>query len=348
MSDDDLPQGTVDDAPLSFDEGVDSIDNLLGSATVNPDEEDESNEAEADDAQEEAEDDSVDDGADEDEADAEAEDDSEEADDEDEDGPDEPDEPFADEEKLVKMGDGRTISVKELREYADKRVADFQRDYTRSKQEISERSKQVEEAAQTLSQHRDLILQWYEQRKPQPPDISMVDPNSPNYDGIGYSYLKAQYDADIAEWNHFQQMAQHESQRQQQEMQAQQQELLAQERTKLLETMPDLKNPEKFTEFRGDALKFGTETYGFSPEEVNAVGDSRYLRVLRDAIAYRKLMSKAPKAKEAVKGKPKVLKGGKRSNPQSKTSQGAKARADRLARTGDLDAGIAALMDFDL
>ena len=342
MSDDDLPQGTVDDAPLSFDEGVDSIDNLLGSATVNPDEEDESNEAEADDAQEEAEDDSADDGADEDEADAEEDVDS----DEEEDGSeDETEAQLAPDDLTVELEDGSRITVAEL-----KRNNLFQADYTRKTTEVAEQRKQfeernqkLEEAAQTLSQHRDFMLRWYEQNKPEPPDPSLMDT-----DPLGYLKEKEAYDRNYGTWSQLQQMQQAESQRQQQEMQAQQQELLAQERNKLLDRMPDLKDQAKFNEFRGDALKFGTEVYEFSPEEVNAVGDSRYLRVLRDAIAYQELKSKAPKAKEAVKGKPKVMKGGKRSSPQSKTSQGAKARADRLARTGDLEAGIASLMDFDL
>lgn len=340
MTANDLPNGTVADAPLSFDDGVDSIANLLD-PTPDPAEEDESNEADTDDTQE----------AEEENSDAESVDDVEDIADEDvEDDEEEQGSAIAPDDMVVALEDGTQITVAEL-----KRNNLYQRDYTKKTTELANERKQFseqkssfEKAAQTLTEHRDFILRWYEQNRPQPPDIDMVNPNSPNFDPVGYQFHKANYDVQVAEWNNLRNVAKAEQDRQTAELQGQVQDLLKQERTKLLEKMPDLKDPAKFQAFRADALKFGTELYDFTPDEINSVSDSRYLRVLRKAIAYDKLQAKAPKAKEAIQGKPKLIKSGKRSSQQDKTTQSAKARADRLAKTGSFDAGVASLMDLDL
>jgi hypothetical protein len=337
MSDSDLPRGTAADEPLSFDDGVVGIDNLLDPQDADLKEDDEAtNEA---DSEDHIEGDDPDDT--EEDADAEL---TEDDDDEAEDDQDDPDpSPFADEEALVKMADGRTIPVKELRDHADQRIKEIQRHTTQKNQELSERSKQVEQAANALREHRAFLLRVYEQNAPRPPDREMLET-----DPIGYMQARDDYERKAAEWQHMQQFSQAEQQRMQAEMQQQQRAFIEEEKGRMLERIPDFKDPAKLEAFKADAVKFGSEIYEFSPEEVMSVGDSRYLAVLKDAIAYRKLKAKAPAVKQTVQGKPKMLRGSKRVDPQTRNAREAKAKADRLRKTGSFDAGIEALMDLDL
>jgi hypothetical protein len=338
MSDSDLPNGTAADEPLSFDDGVVGIDALLDPQDADLKEDQATNEADAEDDAVEGDEPASEDI--EDDADADPKDEGNDED-EDQDGPDVT--PFAGEEALVKMADGRTITVKELRDHADTRIKEIQRHTTQKNQELSERSKQVEQAANALREHREFLLRVYEQNAPQPPDISMID-----HDPIGYMQAKEEYLARAAEWQHMQQFSQAEQQRMQAETAKQQQEFLQQERTRMVERIPEFKDPAKLETFKADALKFGMETYEFTQDEVLAVNDSRYLAVLKDAIELRKLKAKAPAVKQAVQAKPQMMRGSKRVDPQTRNAREAKAKAERLRTTGTFDAGIAALMDLDL
>jgi hypothetical protein len=339
MSDSDLPKGTAADEPLSFDDGVVGIDALLDPQDADLEEEDQAtNEADA-----EPDDDiEADDVDGEDEADA---DDDVDAD-EDEDESEEPElSKSAADDAMVTLDDGSQITVAEL-----KRNNLFQRDYTRKTQELSaerksfqEQQQRVEQAADALREHREFLLRVYEQNAPQPPDASML-----HDDPIGYMQEKDAYDRKAAEWYQMRQFSQAEQQRMQAEMAERQQHFLQEERSRMVQRIPELKDPAKLETFKADALKYGTEAYEFSPEEVMAVGDSRYLAVLKDAIAYRKLKAKAPAVKQTVQGKPKMMRGSKRVDPQTRNAREAKAKADRLRKTGSFDAGIDALMDLDL
>ena len=63
-------------------------------------------------------------------------------------------------------------------------------------------------------------------------------------------------------------------------------------------------------------------------------------------MSYRQLKGTAPETRKKLEGKPKILKPG--AKKVSKKVTASKARQDRLAKTGELDAAIDALMDFDL
>lgn len=339
MSERDLPQGTADAAPLSFDDGADAIADLLSPVTVDPGQEDESKEkAEADDAQEALEDDSDDEGADEDEASADDEDEDEESEDDDQ---EDAEGEFADENKFVTLADGRKLTVAELKDYASTRAADFQRDYTRKSEELAAKSKRVDETAQTLSQHRDFLLWAYQQIKPQPPDPSLIQS-----DFVAYTEQEAAYRAQERYWNQLQDGFKQFTRQETERSTLGQQERLAQEQARMFDLIPEFRNPAKLEEFKAEVAKVGTETYGFTPQELSGVADARMVAVLRDAISFRKLKNNAPRATEAIKGKPKMLKGKKSASPQDKNTRTRKARADQLAKSGDFDLGVEVLKDF--
>lgn len=66
---------------------------------------------------------------------------------------------------------------------------------------------------------------------------------------------------------------------------------LQEEQSKVLEAIPEWKDEAKAREGRQKLLSYG-KSLGFSDEELGAVYDSRMVRVLRDAAAYREMVEK--------------------------------------------------------
>lgn len=339
MSNSDLPvQGTADDAALSFDDGVDAIETLFGDPETDLSEEDQGHEA---------------DGEDEDEA-VEASDDTDpDADDEEDQGTGEEADGsgssgrFVSRDAKFRLDDGTVISVGDLA-----RNNLFQRDYTRKTEELKaerqsfDRDRQrVNEIAQHLATERDLILQATQFLLPEP-DRSMLDENSPNYDPHGYTVAKEHYAERV---NLLQRLA---SQRQQVDQQTQAERDQAEgmrrhrEAEALLQAAPEFKDEKVYRRFMTDAVSTMSK-YGLSPEEIDRVTDHRFYLLMRDIVKFHKARSGAPKVAEDMRRKP-TLQGGKRMDPKGKTSREASVRADRLRKTGSLEAGIASLMDFDL
>jgi hypothetical protein len=96
----------------------------------------------------------------------------------------------------VRLKDGSVISVQDL-----KRGFLSQQSFTRGTQEnakeretLASQKAEVEQYARSLQEQRDFILQVAQQYVPQPPDRSLLDRNSPNFDPITYAALKAEYD----------------------------------------------------------------------------------------------------------------------------------------------------------
>lgn len=341
MTDSDRPLDGSAGEPVTFDDGVEDISNLLG-PTPDPDE-DEVDEQESDEAEDDAPE-GVEDDAEDDSEGEEADDEADDEDSEDEDGPEASEDGFAPETAKIKLRDGSTTTVGEIQNYVEKRVADFQRSYTQKTTEISEFKQRVDTAAQKVAEERDLVLELYQDFIPAAPSMDLLQSDPMAYMEQKATYedrqkklseARAKRDAFMAE------------QRQQQE--AQHRELVEQNRQWLAQADPEFRDPKSFAAFRDEAVKAATEYYHIRPDELDGVFDARQILVLKDAIAYRKLKNKAPAtAKAAVEGKPKVLKGGKRMNPKNKQQKQAADRAARLRSTGDFDAGVAALMDLDI
>lgn len=341
MAERDLPEGTANDEPLSLEEGTNAISELIGDPETDLDDEDQDQEADSDDAEDEG--DEPDDDADEDDADA----DEDIEDDEDEDDSQENYEggKFAADTANVTLDDGTVISVAEL-----KRNNLFQRDYSKKTMEhaeavkaFDEQSERVNHFAQQLQQQRDFLISAQQQLLPQAPDPSMMQD-----DPIGYMQQKDVYDRAMGAINQLHQQHQQTAHELQQQNQGNVKKAKAERLQGILEEFPDLADPEKRKSFDADVSDVFIPTYGFTLQELSEGASARDIRVMRDAIAYRKLMANKPKAKAKVEGKPQLLKSGKRTSTNRKISRGKKQRADRLRQTGSFKDGVAALMDLDL
>jgi len=327
------------DAPLSFDDGVDALTDVLKDPETDLSEEDQGQEDETEEAEAEG---------DEPAEEATEEASEEEAAEEGKDGPGYESGKFAADTANVRLKDGTVISVQDL-----KRGYLSQSSFTRGTQEnakeresLASQKAEFERHARAVQAERDFILQVSQQFLPAPPDDSLLDASSPNYDPLRYMSLKADYDKKVGTLTKLQQAAQADQARGTQEQQARQKELRDREAKRLVETMPELKKPEVYSKFWSEAVDTMSE-YGFSAEEMNDSIDHRLYPIFRDLAAYRRARKNLPAVKKDVQSKP-VMTGKKRMDPKVKSARESQARNEQLRKTGSFDAGVSALMDLDL
>lgn len=350
MADNNLPGSPGPDvAPgnePSYDDQVAGIAELLGDPIEDPAEDDTAHEAEAAEAEPEAVDDDDPLGLE-----AEAEDVGE-ADAENEDGSEEPEIKggrFAPDTAKVTLEDGTVITVAEL-----KRNNLFQRDYTKKTTElkaereaIDARKSEVDQQAQSLDQFREYAAWYAEQFLPKQPEPFKGDPATDPIGFMQWQQKNGEWQAHVQAFQAFQQQGTEKAKQQEAETQKQAAERLAKERDALLKAMPVLKDPVKGKQTWEAIVSGASAQYGITAEEVNSVGDHRMLVALRDALAYRRIKSQAPKTKAEVAAKP-VMKPAKRAAPQAAVSKEKQVRSERLRTSGRMQDAVASLMDLDL
>lgn len=344
MPERDLPTGTAEapDTAKSYDEAVEDISNLLGDPDEDPAEDDEEKaKAGPDDSDEDS------DGAED------VDDDLNDEDDPDSDGQSElKGGRFAPDSAKVKMQDGRVITVKELRDHADTRIKEFQREWTKKttehskeKEEFAQERQQVSQYAQSLSQFREYAAWFAENHMPKRPEPFTGNAMSDPAGYLQWSQQEAQWQRMQDAYNQFQLQKQAEDQNKTQESQIKGQQRLRTEAAKLAEKFPVLNNPEKRTAF-WSRLEAGAEKYfGITADEVRSVGDHRMIVALHAAVRMKQVAEKAPQVKDELKKRPQA---GKRLEPQAQGKRDQQARTERLRREGTFEAGVSALESFNL
>lgn len=245
---------------------------------------------------------------------------------------------FVGDNARIRLADGTTTTVKELKDGYSR-----QSDYTRKTQELAEQRKQAEQelervsqADQQLREQHERMNAMLEQWKPQPP----ADPQN---DPMGWM----QYQQQLHAFNQWEEQLQSEAQkareRHEQEQQQRVQEHFQKEKAQLLEKIPALADDGKRTAFLEEAAKTMGE-YGFTKEEIQGFSDHRLIVAMRDLMKAKRTAQSAPKVRDEVKKKPKMLKGGKRGN--SKAQNAKRAKADRLRETGRPSDAVSVLMDL--
>lgn len=336
MSDTNPAPAAGNDGPLSFDDGVNSLTDLMPDPETDLQEEDQ--------GQEEA----TEEEAEGEQPEAETEEATEEQSEEDKDGPGYESGKFAADTANVRLKDGTVISVQDL-----KRGYLSQASFTRGTQEnakeretLASQKAEVEQHARTLQEQRDFILQVAQKFVPQPPDRALMDQSSPSFDPLRYMALKEDYEQRLGALRELQNASKSDQERMSAQQQKARKELQDAEAKRLVELMPELKKPEVYNKFWSEAVDTMSE-YGFSVEEMNESIDHRLYPIFRDLAAYRRARKNLPAVKQAVQSKP-VLTGKKRMDPKAKSSRESQVRSEQLRKTGDFDAGVRSLMDLDL
>lgn len=134
---------------------------------------------------------------------------------------------------------------------------------------------------------------------------------------------------------------------QQREQALKKQEFMNGEITKMISDNPAWKDQAVMAKEVGELGKFLNEAYGFSPEEVANAMDSRLMRMIKDAHAYRS-GKQALKEKQIPSNVPKFRKPGSNnvSRNDMQKARDAKARKDNIRKSGgNTDSIAAALLD---
>ena len=261
-------------------------------------------------------------------------DDDSDEDTEDEDTGEEADLAFVDENAVVKLDDGTTTTVKELRQ-GNLRDADYRRktmELADERRNYEAQVNQVKQLEQQAAQEREWMASALKANMPQKPDPSMMET-----DPIGYMQQKEAYEQFSGQFQQLENQRQQAMQAQTKEQQAAQQQYLDREREAMLSANPELREPEKLAQFWNDASTTFAKTYGFQADELNALSDHRLVKVMKSAMAYDKLMAEKPKARKSLEGKPPVLKSDPRQGRKTRASKSVTDRISRAAQTGNTD-----------
>lgn len=256
--------------------------------------------------------------------------------------PEAPKEPGDD--TLVTLSDGSKISLGEL-----KKDPWLKRDYNfkteRHAKAVQEFEALKQAEVQRISQQRDAVLAYAQQHMPQPPDESMTDSSSPNYDPFTYLELKNKYDRTMGQLNAMWQEREAEQQQAQAEQQKQVQSIRAQEQAKLYQALPKLKDEAKKNAFIEDIKTILPKSYGITAEEVLSLNSAAAMHIVHDALAYRKALERGRAVVKELPAKPK-LEGRQRSTPMSDHARDEQGRFKALRETGSVEAADRALEAF--
>ncbi len=332
MSDNDLSvnAGPVDDAPLSVSQGDEALANLLsgdlGTDLVAEEHEQKPNVETPD-----------------------GDDDEVVIDNEDILGEDAPEETefkggrFASDDAKVKLEDGTTISIAEL-----KRNNLFQRDYSKKtedlavqKKGVDEKDRQLAELSNAIENQRRFIDAWAKKNVPRPPDPQLLQT-----DPYKYMQDQAEYTQRFQEYQHFYQSMEQERVARGNMSAKEAQDRLASEFEKLKIHVPVLKTNEGIRQWAEETEAMAGEIYGLEPKELNnGMSDHRFMRVLHDALKWQRAVAKKAQAKPATQATPRIPPQQRMSTqtPQQRDSSNA---FERLRQTGSARDGEAALMKF--
>ena len=237
-------------------------------------------------------------------------------------------------------GEEKAVTLDEL-----KQGFSGQKFVQRGMQENAQARKQTEQVYNSLLESRQQVTELFSKlqnggvtRQPIKPDIAMLDT-----DPIGYVEQNARFEQNMMAYQNEMQQFQ---QVQNDQLHAQNLALEAhrnQEMTRLLEIMPDLKDPTKGKVMRDQMLSVGNE-YGYGPEEISAIIDHRAIRVLEDARKYREIVAGKSKAvaKATQKKRTQPLKAG--SKKASRSQKELRTKQNRLKNSGSIDDAVALML----
>lgn len=255
-----------------------------------------------------------------------------ESDDEDEDYDDEETEASSEDQSFTVKVDGelKTVTLDEL-----KRGYSGQQYVQKGMQEVAEQRKQFESLNAQIAQERQALAQLLQSAQ----QGELVPPKEPSRelfetDPIGYMEAKLKYDEQVKDYQGKASQIQEQMQKAQQHQQYAMQQQAQVEAQKLMEVVPELREPKKAQVFKEKLVKIAQDAYGYTPEEIAMVNNHRDLLVLRDAMMYREMQAgKASAQGKAKKPKAPIKAGAKKVNTKGRQAQ---QQRQKLKQTGSI------------
>ena len=199
--------------------------------------------------------------------------------------------------------------------------------------------KQLEQTTQALQEDRkkiDAILQAYENGDaPQRP----VMPNKElqQSDPLGYLEQMEQYRQDVEAFSKFKSEAEEQAKVNERIMYEQDQRYAAEQAEILKKEMPELNDPEKSKKLLEDIQTVAVDYYQVPPEILGNLKHTWEFKIVRDAVAYRKLQTSKTKVVEKTKGaRPMVKAGAKKTASGTKVIKQKEARS-KMQKSGSLE-----------
>ena len=258
------------------------------------------------------------------------------------------DKQVSDETVLFTADDGTQVTLAEA-----KKGYLRQSDFTRKSQANAEVRRQNEARAQELKRVGEVMDVILNEVMPPEPDFELSQTNP-----VEYTQMKARRDQFLNKVSQYYEyldgVEASQRERDGQETEKQRQEVFQKEIAALREARPELATDEKLKAFVEDTQNGLNEFYGVTPQEIAGVVDSRWARIMNDAVRYRKALarSKAGKKNADTSG---ILKPGQTSTGKSRRQKEHRANlgkaSDALRKTGRIEAGaqaIAALFGDDI
>ncbi len=237
------------------------------------------------------------------------------------------------------------INGEELEKPLDEVIALAQQglDYTKKTQEVAEQRKALEEYAQTVKVQEEVFMQQVQLQQALIGDVAQltaVDKQLAAFNDVNWQELS---DNDFVEaqklfftYNQLQQQRgqlatelEAKAQQIQQTQSAKMQEKIAQGKEILAKEIPNWSR-----ETTQELMTFGKE-YGFSDDELGTIIDPRHVKVLHDAMQWRKLQKNSVAKNKVSQAKP-VVKPGAKDTKQEATSANRQVR-EQLRKTGKSD-----------
>lgn len=214
-------------------------------------------------------------------------------------------------------------------------------DYTQKTQAVAEQRKQVESYAQALQAQEQMFQQQVQLQQALIQDIAQITALDQQIEQFNQVNWQALSDTDPVEaqklffqYNQLNQKRQSMAQQlggKQQQL-SQEQAKYLQEKVKQGAEILAREIPNWGKELAVEIKNGGVKEYGFSEDEMAQVIDPRHVKVLHDALQWRKLQANQPAKNKVAQAKP-MVKPGSKDPKQANTAQ-AKQLSDALKKTG--------------
>jgi hypothetical protein len=255
---------------------------------------------------------------------------------------DEPDEEILHGNHKTRLRDGTVVAIADL-----KKAYDEAKEYRAKQSDYEAKAKEFETQKAAITQQEQFFTQTLQHAKtvleasmPPEPDEALREA-----DPIEYFLRKDARDRKILEWRRLDHAQKVQAQKAEAERTEHVRTQVAREMELLKDAIPELKTEEGFKAFKDDVLTYAPREYGFTPQELAELSDHRALRVIKDAIAYRKLQSNKAKVAEKVKHAPPVTvtPPGRRTGNDEARAAKVKSGFEKLRSTGSFDDALSIL-----
>lgn len=238
-------------------------------------------------------------------------------------------------EAVIALKDGKTASFAQL-VHAFYEVDEVKANTTRKLQEVASERGNLQSLGANMAQALENVSNYLVSRLPPEPDpnLAYTDP------GEHYRRTMLRNNA-IAELNDILQVAEGTKQATELLSESDFKALKADEDAKLIEALPNLKDPKRFSAAE-TKLKAYAKSIGFDDNEIDTTADHRIRRMAIDAAYGREARMAASKAKGKVENASPMLPAKARQHPNSKDALQRVNAMKRLQRSGSFEDALVA------